>query len=415
MSTYNQRLIVYWDSQIVGFYDKDNNNHEVFTYAPEYLASKESRPISHSLPLSNKSYTRKQLRPFFAGLLPEESQRQRIASYLGLAESDDYSMLAAIGGECAGALTILPNGIKPEQYKDSITYCDEDHLYEILKSLPYRPMLVGESGLRLSLAGAQSKLPIIYREGKFYLPENGTPSTHIIKPELTQWFQGIVYNEHCCMTLARSLKLNVAETKILKIKDIPCLVVSRYDRQIDKKTGVICRIHQEDFCQALGRQPEQKYQSEGGPIIREVVHLIRDGWSTTPAKDILSFVDLIIYNAIIGNADAHAKNYSMLYKGMTRQLAPGYDLVSTVCWPALESTPAMKIGGSESINSILSGHWKKFANEINLNATALSSRVKTLCEAIINAKADEISLPPECDKVLTIIKARANNLVKQIR
>ena len=156
-----RRLVIFWENNTVGNYDLLEDGDELFTYDYEYLKSQQAVPISHALPLRADPYGKRQLRPFFAGLLPEESQRQRIASFLGLSESDDFSLLEAIGGECAGALTILPKGQSPESDSLSKTECSHKKLYEIIKSLPYRPMLAGESGLRLSLAGARSKLPRI--------------------------------------------------------------------------------------------------------------------------------------------------------------------------------------------------------------------------------------------------------------
>ena len=409
-SNVKRSLDVFWGEKLVGRYNLLEDGSELFSYDGGYLESPDASPISHSLPLRADPYGKRQLRPFFAGLLPEESQRQRIAAYLGLAESDDFSMLEAIGGECAGALEIIPHGKTPHGAADTLSPCDGDRFLEIVKSLPYRPMLAGETGLRLSLAGAQSKLPVVFRDGRFYLPEDGTPSTHILKPELSEWFKGIVANEHCCMTLARAIGIPAAETRIVAVGDIPCLLVTRYDRVTDSATGLTRRIHQEDFCQALGRPPEQKYQADGGPLAREVVRLIRDGWSSMPAKDVLAFVDLVVFNAIIGNADAHGKNYSMLYDGGSRRLAPGYDLVSTVFWPALASAPAMKIGGSDSINSILSGHWRKFAEETGVSLTALRARVAHLCAATMAQTCESLALPKECESVLAIVRSRAEKL-----
>ena len=406
----SRSLDIFWDGRLVGRYDLLEDGTELFTYDGGYLESADAAPISHSLPLHVDPYGRRQLRPFFAGLLPEESQRQRISAYLGLAESDDFSMLEAIGGECAGALEIVPHGKTPHGNGDSLSPCDEERLSGIVKSLPYRPMMAGEAGLRLSLAGAQSKLPVVFRDGRFYLPENGTPSTHILKPELSEWFKGIVCNEHCCMTLARAVGIPAAETGIIGVGGIPCLLVKRYDRSVDPVSGVVRRIHQEDFCQALGRPPEQKYQSDGGPLAREVARLIKDGWSTTPAKDLLAFVDLVVFNAIIGNADAHDKNFSMLYDGRNRRLAPGYDLVSTVFWPELASAPAMKIGGSDSINSIMSGHWRKFAQETGVSLTALRTRIARLCAEVMTQTCETLAVPRECAGVLAIVKERADRL-----
>ena len=199
-ATVKRRLDVLWGETLVGGYDLLEDGAELFTYDAAYLASDNAMPISYSLPLRSDPYGKRKLRPFFAGLLPEETQRQRLASFLGIPEGDDFAMLEAIGGECAGALAVVPHGTRPPNGDASPVPCAEDKLAEIVKSLPYRPMMAGEKGLRLSLAGAQSKLPVVFKDGGFYLPENGAPSTHILKPELSEWFAGIVHNEHCCMT-----------------------------------------------------------------------------------------------------------------------------------------------------------------------------------------------------------------------
>ena len=403
-------LGVFWNGRAVGRYDLLEDRNELFTYEPSWLGAADAAPISHSLPLRAEPYGRRQLRPFFAGLLPEESQRQRIAAVLGLPEDDDFALLEAIGGECAGALTILPWGERPREGGGVLSPCPEERLVGILRALPYRPMLAGEKGLRLSLAGAQSKLPVVYRDDAFWLPQDGAPSTHILKPELSEWFKGIVHNEHACMTLARALGIPAAGTELVEAGGIPCLLVTRYDRAVDPATGRVRRIHQEDFCQALGRPPERKYQSEGGPLAREIVRLLRSGWSTSPARDILAFVDLAVFNAIIGNADAHGKNYSMLYDGRMRRLAPGYDLVSTAFWPELSAAPAMKIGGSDSIHSILSGHWRKFAQETGIGAAALRNRIRELCAKTASATCDSLALPEKCDPVLALVRDRALKL-----
>ena len=407
-------LDVYWDWQKVGSYDKFQSGSEQFVYDRAYLEQEGRQPISRSLPLRAEPYSAPQLRPFFSGLLPEEAQRVRIASFLGIAETNDFAFLEAMGGECAGALTILPKGMRPSTSVAAFAPMDEDELARTIEMLPLRPMLVGERGVRLSLAGAQSKLPVVVCEGRIGLPVGNAPSTHILKPELSEWFKGIAANEHCCMTLARHLGLPVPETELLTIGRHPCVLVRRYDRDIDEKTGNVSRVHQEDFCQALGRSPSQKYQMDGGPVVRDVVRLLRSGWSTSPARDVMDFVDLLMYNAIIGNADAHGKNYSMLYRGAERRLAPGYDLVSTVFWPALAKTPAMKIGGCDSVDSLCLGHWKKMAQELNLGFAQLLRRLRGLCGAIQKTTSEELALPAECAPVLAIVSARAAKIVRSL-
>ena len=155
-SKIKRRLDVFWGEALVGAYDLLEDGTELFTYDSAYLGSPSPAPISYSLPLRPEPYGKRKLRPFFAGLLPEEAQRQRIASFLGIPENDDFAMLEAIGGECAGALSIVPHGTQPQQNEDTAVPCSEGRLAEIVKSLPYRPMMAGEKGLRLSLAGAQS-------------------------------------------------------------------------------------------------------------------------------------------------------------------------------------------------------------------------------------------------------------------
>lgn len=400
-------LDVFWDDVLVGRYERFSSGSEQFVYDEEYRFRSSAQAISKSLPVREGAYSGPQLRPFFAGLLPEESQRKRIASFLGIPETNDFAFLEALGGECAGALSILPHGRRPTAVSPAMTPLDDAQLEEVIAALPLRPMLVGEEGLRLSLAGAQSKLPVVCRGGSIGLPLGNAPSTHILKPELIDWFRGIAANEHCCMTLARHLGLSVPKTELRRIGRYDCLLVERYDRAVDPETGRVRRIHQEDLCQAMGRPPGQKYQIDGGPLVREVVRLLRSGWSTSPARDVLSFVDLLMFNAIIGNADAHGKNYSMLYDGVTRRLAPGYDLVSTVWWPQLAKSPAMKIGGSDSMDSICIGHWRKMSEELNLGFAQLIRRLRTMCTEIARSSVDTLGLSEACAPVLELVRTRA--------
>lgn len=409
-----ETLCVFWGAMLVGRYQRLTNGSEQFVYDAEYLASPSAQPISHSLPLRAESYSRHQLRPFFAGLLPEESQRDQIASYLGLDRTDDFALLKALGGECAGALIILPDGIRPDCHQSEFKPLSEDELIETIESLPLRPLLAGERGFRLSLAGAQCKLPIILREEKIALPVGNTPSTHILKPELSPWFKDIAVNEHACMSLARHLGLPVPRTTLRQVGTHPCLIVERYDREISESSENVARIHQEDFCQAMGRMPEQKYQSDGGPLVREVVRLLRSGWSTAPALDVMAFVDLLIFNALIGNADAHGKNYSMLYRGTTRRLSPGYDLVSTVYWPSLAKSPAMKIGGCDSVDAICYGHWKKMSEELSIGLAQLLRRIRQLCHDVEETSAHSLALPSECAPIIKLVQDRARRIERTV-
>jgi serine/threonine-protein kinase HipA len=414
-----KRLVVYLNDSPAGLLSQDAGGLLRFSYSPEWLEGKDSIPLSKSLPLENIAFKGRLARPFFAGILPEEGSRRRIAEVLGISSQNDFAMLEHIGGECAGAVCLLPEGAPPPAKNEKLyRELHADDLEKIIEELPRRPLLAGESGLRLSLAGAQDKIAVTFLGESVALPLGNTPSTHIIKPE-PERFPGLAATEWFCMKLAQASGLNVPDTSILQVGKTPCILVQRYDRSVSAD-GFIRRTHQEDFCQALGYPPEHKYQQEGGPLIRDCIALLRE-WSSVPALDIPTFLDGLIFNMLIGNADAHGKNYSLLYNGGARRLAPYYDLVCTVAWPELSKTPAMKIGRSESIESITPVHWKKMAEESKLGWPMLRDRIRQLAQVVgenIRPTMEQCATlnPAHISKVAEIIQRRTEaiplNLLK---
>jgi len=392
-------LTVYLHSEPVGTLEQDASGLLQFTYLPAWLESRDAHPLSRMLPLSPDTYENKYARPFFAGILPEEGPRQRICQILGISEGNDFAMLERIGGECAGAVSLLPAGQKHLRTENRKRALDQKELISIIQALPRRPLVAGEEGIRLSLAGAQNKLPVVMEGETIALPLGNTPSTHIIKPE-PEHFPGLVANEAFCMQLAQRVGLSAADAKARIIGGTPCIVVTRYDREATD-AGVV-RLHQEDFCQALGRPPERKYQQEGGPTVKDCVALLRE-WSTTPVLDILGFIDALILNLLIGNADAHGKNFSMIYAGGTRRLAPLYDLVPTVAWPDLSTRLAMGIGHGKNINDLNTAHFKRMAEECRLGWPMVRERIHDLTSRTLQA-IDTIKNPlPESAAVLPSI------------
>lgn len=185
-------LRVYLNSDLVGTLDQDDSGLLEFRYGADWLSRQDAAPLSRSLPLQSDPFRGKHARPFFAGLLPDEGPRQQIAAILGISERNDFAMLERIGGECAGAVSLLPEGAPPPAAGDKrMRELSEKELDEIIAELPRRPLMAGREGLRLSLAGSQSKLPVVIREATLALPLGNTPSTHIIKPE-PERFPGLV-------------------------------------------------------------------------------------------------------------------------------------------------------------------------------------------------------------------------------
>ncbi|MFU8781058.1 MAG: type II toxin-antitoxin system HipA family toxin [Kiritimatiellia bacterium] len=408
-------LSVYLRSEPVGTLAQDESGMLQFTYASEWLDRDDATPLSRMLPLSPAPYAHKVARCFFAGILPEQGPRRVIAGILGISEGNDFAMLERIGGECAGAISLFPEGQSPLPVESRVQTLDERDLVAIMDELPRRPLLAGEEGIRLSLAGAQDKLPVFMDADRIALPLGNTPSTHILKPEPSH-FPGLVANEAFCMDLARRVGLTVAGTTVRMIGATPCIVVSRYDRE-SGPDGTI-RLHQEDLCQALGRPPERKYQQEGGPTVRECVALLRE-WSTTPVLDILAFVDALIFNLLIGNADAHGKNYSMIYAAGTRRLAPLYDLVSTIAWPELSTRLAMNIGPGKHANDLNPAHFRSLAEECDLGWPMIRERVRILADkmfaAVDNRDAtDGFSLPAMHPNIADMVLDRCKRMLEQI-
>ena len=407
-----KRLIVYLRGAAVGTLEQDDSGLLGFRYGAEWLAKPDAVPLSHSLPLQAETFRGKHARAFFAGILPDEGPRKQIAGILGISERNDFAMLERIGGECAGAVSLLPEGMPLPDTGETRELRGRE-LQETIAELHRRPLMAGREGVRLSLAGAQDKLPVVIHGSRIALPLGNTPSTHIIKPEPDR-FPGLVANEVFCMTLAKAVDLKVPRVEARLIGARPCMVVERYDRTISPEKAVT-RLHQEDFCQALGVPPEKKYQQEGGPLLRDCIALIRD-WSTAPALDIRDFLDGLIFNVQIGNADAHGKNYSFLYQGKSRRLASFYDLVCTLVWPELSKTPAMKIGQSESIERITFANWQKMAAETGVGWPMLRERIATLSRKTLAALQDAdvrkaANDTATVDRVAGIIEARTTALL----
>jgi serine/threonine-protein kinase HipA len=413
-------LSIWWDGRIAGRLQLDDHGEMRFAYTPEWLADDCAPALSYSLPKRIEPFGRRECQPFFEGMLPEESQRTAIARALGISAGNDFRLLEQLGGEVAGALMLLPEGETPptplERPPDVL---DDQRLLALLDRLPIRPMLAGEGGLRLSLAGAQSKLPVLLVGDAIALPAPGQATSHILKPPIPR-FEGTTENEYYCMSLARAIGLDVASVSMRSVADRSFLLIERYDREMDG-SGRLVRLHQEDFAQALGMPSQRKYASEGGPTFRDSFALVRKA-TTRPARDILKLVDAAIFNLMIGNADAHAKNFSLLHIGGVVRLAPLYDLLSTLAYPDLSAKLAMKIAKKAKLEEIEPRHWDQFAEDVGIGAPFLHRRIKELCEASLeqisaahSALNQMLPQPEHFASIMALIEDRARRLLLKAR
>jgi serine/threonine-protein kinase HipA len=406
-------LDVYLHRELVGHLIQNEGGQMVFDYAESWLQRPDATPLSHSLPLRQKRFTRKECRGYFAGVLPEESKREIIARNLGISERNDYAMLERIGGECAGAVTFVSASESLPALDDHYRALSVPELAGILRELPRRPLLAGETGIRLSLAGAQDKIAVRVEGDAISLPLGSAPSTHILKPAVER-FAGVVFNEAYCMKLAAAVGLPVARTEIRRVEDVEYLLVERYDRTHgqDPEGITLERLHQEDFCQALGIVSENKYQKEGGPSLRQCFALLREV-SSAPVLDLARLLDAVIFNFLIGNNDAHGKNFSLLYRGagmanLETRLAPLYDLVSTRYYPELTREMAMKIGGEYSSDRVSKTNFEQLAEDAGLAKPLVRRRVPDLAGSIQSNLSNTEIEHPVAEVLAEQIRRRCN-------
>jgi serine/threonine-protein kinase HipA len=351
-----------------------------FAYDPSWLDANRP-PLSQSLPLTGDFGTVDVI-AFFGGLLPEGTPRQILSRQLGVSTANDFGLLEALAGDTAGAVSLFSPGSEiPSTTGDDVQWLDESQLSELIAEIPSRPMHADSDGeWRLSLAGAQDKLPVIVGEdGRVGLTRGRTPSTHILKTPIAG-LHDTVANEAYCLELGRRLGIDTVAAVPRRAGDRECLLVARYDRRAT--LAGIERLHQEDFCQALGIPSGRKYQAEGGPGLADCFGLIRTSVSV-PARESPQLLDYVGLSFLVGNHDAHGKNFSLLYDPDSHlaALAPAYDMLCTVAYrdvKPMSRKMAMHIGGEYRPDWVRARHLERLLTDAQLGPAASRRRLRAL-------------------------------------
>lgn len=455
-----------------------------FAYAPSWQETRGTYPLSLSMPLAAPEHPHGAIAPFLWGLLPDnELVLRRWASSFHVSSQNVFGLIAHVGEDCAGAVQFLTPERHAAFQKETtarIDWLNEADLAKRLRALR-EDASAGRSLAdvgQFSLAGAQPKTALFFDGQRWGVPGGRTPTTHIVKPT-TSDFDGHAENEHICLSLARALGLAAAQTKVKRFDDVAAIVVTRYDR-VDtgqltaaaaaraaaaaaqaaafaadgnaalaarsaaeaaaaatdaevmgafSKTTPIYRVHQEDFCQALGLHPSKKYQNEGGPGPRQVVDLLRahasGGREDAIREDTQTFVGALVYNWLIGGTDAHAKNYSVLIggNGLVR-LAPLYDVASIFAYPQidpLKAKLAMKIGKTYRLRDVTRDDWRAFAARTGFAVDAVVHRARTMAADLPDALSSEIATArtdgldhPVLDRLSAALTDRARRLLRRL-
>ncbi|HMI80977.1 MAG TPA: HipA domain-containing protein [Solirubrobacterales bacterium] len=372
MAEVGERLRVFLNSQLVGEIERRGPSRYRFSYAAD--VQERDRPdeavLSASLPLQMQPFPPAAAAPFFEGLLPEGNVRSSLARSFRISEEDGFGLLRALGGDCAGAVAVLPPDAEPAPPGGGgFRPLSERDLEQLIEDLPRHPLGVdpGDAGVRLSLGGIQHKLVLAGAPFPgFSQPLDGAPSTCLLKPELGQ-YEDLVTNEAFCMRVTRTAGLRAAFVNVFRIGATPCLYVERFDRVTDADRNVF-RVHQEDMCQALGLLPAAKYEDNGGPSVAAIVQLLRALRGPFMARDVNDFIHAVLVNFLLGNSDAHGKNFALLYEPESGvRLAPLYDVVSTAAYPELTQRMSMALGGVTDPAKVDMQAWARLAEECQLS------------------------------------------------
>ena len=392
-------LPVFYETRRVGTIETHEDGPS-FVYDPEWLRTRGAFPLSILMPLSPRRTPPRVFEPWAANLLPEASQLRTVGRKLGAAPEDTIAILAEMGRDTAGALSIGKAG-SPDP-GGWVPVPDAAALERIINELPSKPFLVGEDGVSMSLAGVQSKLGVaVNAAGQICIPHDGAPSTYILKPDSDTLFGG-VQNEALCLVLARRSGLNASHVTTGKASKRTYLLVTRYDRI--EQSGRWRRLHQEDFCQALGKPPSAKYETNQtgipGPTLAEMFAVTRNAMQ---APDVVNLLDYVIFNVLACNTDAHAKNYSLMISGRGFTLAPVYDVTCAAAWEGITRNLAQKIAGKNRGEHLKRRHWQALASDCGLNAPRLIKRVEELATTVLHeakAAAAEVNAMPAGTHVL---------------
>lgn len=423
-------LNVFLNSRHVGVLRREATGAIDFQYGHGWLDWRGTFPVSLSLPLREDRYIGTPVINVFDNLLPDNDViRNRIAERVGAEGTDAFSLLTALGQDCVGALQFLPDGTDPGTVGDTDGKpVSDDEVAYIIKNLAAAPLGMGEDeDFRISIAGAQEKTALLRKDGQWFKPTGTTATTHILKPQIGELPNGTdlsnsVENEYFCLKLLEAMGVPTANVEIADFGERRTLIVERFDR-LWTKDGRLLRLPQEDLCQALSIPPTRKYQSDGGPGMREIINLLKG--SDTPDADIATFMRASILFWLLGATDGHAKNFSIfLGPGGRFRMTPLYDVLTAQ--PSLDEGQiprkkfklAMSVGRNRhyAIHDIVPRHFMQSAALSGVGTPAMKAIFEDIAaKAEQQAGAAIAALPNDFpDQLVTSTMAAISHRVRLV-
>lgn len=346
-------------------------------------------PLSLSMPVTNRSFGDKVVRPYFMGLLPDSPEvRKSLGRQFGVSGENPFALLEHIGLDCPGAVQVCDESQKSLSSRNArlVAITDAEIAERLSMGRASSTLKWEAEGERWSLGGQQSKFALRKEGGRWFSCEGAAATTHIFKPGIPD-LRSEALNEYLCLKLARACGIPASRVEYLVFDGEPAIVVERYDRVRDAD-GEVIRLHQEDFCQALGVLPQNKYPEDGGPSAGSIIGVLRKTGAPA-ATNVATFVKMLFFNYLTAAPDAHAKNYSMLHGRDASYLAPLYDVASMLPYAGRRESIrlAMGIAGENRVAMLSSRRLDRFSqanslDEYGLNGDKLSGMLASLAEII---------------------------------
>ena len=393
-------LQIFLNGRLVGRLTKTPAGSIDFQYDTSWLDWQQAFPVSLSLPLREDRYVSEPVLAVLDNLLPDSTDiRRQVAERADAGGTDPFSLLAAIGRDCVGALQFLPEGMDPGVAGAAV---DDGAIAELVGGLRQAPLGIrADTDFRISIAGAQHKTALLRHDGEWLIPTGSTPTTHIFKPQIGVLNNGIdlsrsVENEYFCMKLLAALGLGVANVEIGDFQGQRVLLVERFDR-VRTTDGRLLRVPQEDCCQALSIPSTRRYQSDGGPGTGELLELLKA--SDRPAIDRTRFLEAQIVFWLLVATDGHAKNFSIfLHAHGGFSPTPLYDVISIQ--PVLDARQlrfnqakmAMSVGNNRHyvLNTIQPRHFHQTARAAGMPGETVTELMENIAERLPGA-IDEVT------------------------